>query len=168
MINTQPVTPTKVGGHCAESPNRSTRATHWATPLIGKPWRGGAAGPDAFDCWGLVRWVFERQHGIVMPPVVVGAIGGTTVDNVTAIKHAARVSGWHTVVGAPWPDDIVLMHGLKGRHVGLMVLANGRLGVLHANGYHGPVGPVGGVMFQPLAEVAEGGYGNFEFWRRVQ
>jgi cell wall-associated NlpC family hydrolase len=28
--------------------------------LIGKPWRKGARGPDAFDCWGLVLVLAER------------------------------------------------------------------------------------------------------------
>lgn len=30
--------------------------------LIGKPWRLGARGPDAYDCWGLVREILQRMH----------------------------------------------------------------------------------------------------------
>src|SRR6187399_3217256 len=30
--------------------------------LIGKPWRLGARGPDAYDCWGLVREVLQRMR----------------------------------------------------------------------------------------------------------
>lgn len=30
--------------------------------LIGKPWRLGARGPDAFDCWGLTREVLQRMR----------------------------------------------------------------------------------------------------------
>jgi cell wall-associated NlpC family hydrolase len=145
-----------------------TAMTHWAAGLIGAPWRAGASGPGAFDCWGLVRFVFEHRHGIVVPPVVLAVLGGTVVDNVAAIKHAARTSGWHAVEGPPQADDVVLMHGIKGRHVGLMVQANGQLGVLHANGYQSPAGPVGCVVFEPLAGASAGGYGDFEFWRRTR
>jgi cell wall-associated NlpC family hydrolase len=31
--------------------------------LIGKPFRDGGRGPEAYDCWGLVKEVF-RRHGI--------------------------------------------------------------------------------------------------------
>jgi cell wall-associated NlpC family hydrolase len=42
------------------------------SPLIGLPWRRNAAGPDAFDCWGLVtaveRDLFKRElPSIAMP-----------------------------------------------------------------------------------------------------
>jgi cell wall-associated NlpC family hydrolase len=39
-----------------------------AESRIGDPYVWGAAGPDAFDCSGLVQWSF-RQAGIVMPRV---------------------------------------------------------------------------------------------------
>ena len=36
--------------------------------LIGKPWRLGARGPDAYDCWGLVREVMQRMRpGLPLP-----------------------------------------------------------------------------------------------------
>ena len=30
------------------------------TRLIGLPWVAGARGPEAYDCWGLVRLVHQR------------------------------------------------------------------------------------------------------------
>lgn len=32
-----------------------------ATDLLGKPFRDGGRGPDAFDCWGLCVEVFRRE-----------------------------------------------------------------------------------------------------------
>jgi cell wall-associated NlpC family hydrolase len=39
-----------------------------ALSRVGKPYVWGAAGPDAFDCSGLVQWSM-RQAGLVMPRV---------------------------------------------------------------------------------------------------
>lgn len=136
--------------------------THWASPLIGKPWLSCAEGPDAFDCWGLVRWVFEHRHGVSMPRLALNR-----TDNVPALIAAASVSGWRPVSGPPAVDDIVLMRGRQGRHVGVMIFANGRLGVLHANGTNTPKGPKGQVVFQSLAGATADGYGDYEFWRRT-
>lgn len=38
-----------------------------ALALQGKPYRSGAKGPDAFDCSGLVYYVF-KQHRVLLPP----------------------------------------------------------------------------------------------------
>ena len=42
---------------------------HWTADYLGKPWRNGADGPDAFDCYGLVRAVYRDRYGIEMPVV---------------------------------------------------------------------------------------------------
>jgi cell wall-associated NlpC family hydrolase len=36
------------------------QALRWALSAIGKPYIWGAAGPDAFDCSGLVMWAYEH------------------------------------------------------------------------------------------------------------
>ena len=45
---------------------RITKVLDFARAQIGKPYRFGAAGPDAFDCSGLVRAAF-RQIGVTLP-----------------------------------------------------------------------------------------------------
>lgn len=131
---------------------------HWAAALIGKPYKRGAMGPDAYDCWGLVRWVFAQRYGILMPVV---NVGDDTLDNVAAIKRASEVSGWQPVADPTAADgDIVLMHGPEGRHVGVMVRADGLLRLLHCiDG--------AGVCYQPLADVQLAGFSGFVFWRRA-
>ena len=46
---------------------------HWAEDLIGRPWVAGGRGPDAFDCWGLVRWCWRKQFSIEVPEIPVDA-----------------------------------------------------------------------------------------------
>jgi cell wall-associated NlpC family hydrolase len=47
-------------------PNLSARVVQLALAQRGKPYVFGAAGPDAFDCSGLVQWAF-RQLGVTAP-----------------------------------------------------------------------------------------------------
>jgi cell wall-associated NlpC family hydrolase len=132
--------------------------SHWAAPLIGLSYRRGACGPDAFDCWGLVRHVFAVRWGIDMPVV---AVGDGSADNVAAIKRAAEVSGWAPVADHTAADgDIVLMQGVEGRHVGVMIRADGALRLLHCM-------EGAGVCTQSLAEAQMAGFMAFTFWRRT-
>lgn len=34
---------------------------------IGSPWKLGARGPKAFDCWGLVCFAYLRRFGVALP-----------------------------------------------------------------------------------------------------
>jgi len=124
---------------------------HWAKELIGQPHT-----PQR-NCWWLVRHVFRTQLGIEMPHVDVEQ--QDTPENVAAIKRASEASGWRPAAMPLQAWDIVLMQGPTGRHVGVMVEANGRLGLLHnVEGM--------GVCFHTLEEVGRLGYSRFEPWRR--
>jgi|GEM_PF-1693662 len=132
-------------------------AAHWAARFIGHPWT------PATDCWWLVREYFAQRHGIAMPHVDVRAC-----DNTEALRHAVRASGWVPAQGEPREDDVVVMSSpFHRRHVGVMVRADGRLGLLHNEGSDGARGPRGGVVFQTLADATSDGYGNFSVWRRA-
>lgn len=43
------------------------RKAVWAANYIGLPYRHNGRGPEAFDCWGLVRLVLQLQFGIEVP-----------------------------------------------------------------------------------------------------
>ena len=84
-----------------------------------------------------------------------------SVENVAAIKQVAIVSGWRPCADPmPCEHDIILMDGVDGRHVGVMVAANGALLVLHC------LDRVG-VCVQPLSDLSRMGFHGFEFWRRA-
>lgn len=129
---------------------------HWATCLIGLPWS------PQFNCWALVQQVFSERYGIAMPSVDLVHEG-----NVRAIKQAAEVSGWVRVEGPALDGDIVVMQGLRGRHVGVMIEIGFKLLLLHNRGHMTPRGPVGGVVAQTLDDVAHDGYQEFQYWRRA-
>lgn len=102
----------------------------WAAEQIGKPWAPDGEGPEAYSCWGLVRAAFRELYGIDMPSVVVDH---PEESQVRAIKQAARVSSFKPVVGARADGDIVLMWDHRRLHCGLVLRANGHLGVLHSS-----------------------------------
>lgn len=93
---------------------------------LGKPWSNGSDGPDAFDCWGLVRAVY-RQRGIVLPVVDVDA------HRALEVRHAMRdnMDGWN-LLGKPEDYCAVLMSAsLRPHHVGVWIPNDGG-GVLHS------------------------------------
>lgn len=106
----------------------------WVSEYVGKPWAPGADGPESFYCWGLVRHVFRTREGIELPLVAVGE-GEVDPSNVIAIKRAARLAGMRKLPAGerPKPMDIALLTGPGTLHIGVVVMANGRLSLLHAS-----------------------------------
>lgn len=73
---------------------------------IGKPYHYGDEGPNAFDCSGLMQWIFGK-NGIKLP------------------RTAAQQQQVATVVTKPVPGDLVF-YGSPAHHVALY-LGNGRM-----------------------------------------
>ena len=125
---------------------------HWATPLINKPYKSGACGPDAFDCIGLVRFYFAERHGIALPDYHL-------MDKTADLRAFVKATGWKRVQGIAQDDDVMLMENWLGRHVGVIVRTSEGLGLLHAEGSD----RLGSVKWQPLDTLAS--YRNKELWR---
>lgn len=68
---------------------------------LGKPYSYGAEGPGAFDCSGLIQWVYSHV-GITMP------------------RTAAAQQAATTPVSSPRPGDLVFW-GTPATHVGLVI-----------------------------------------------
>lgn len=69
---------------------------------LGRPYRWGAAGPRAFDCSGLIFWLYARA-GIRIPRTArqQGSVGLRVRSNpafgdVLLFRSKASPSGWHT------------------------------------------------------------------------
>ncbi|MDL4771193.1 MULTISPECIES: C40 family peptidase [Thermomonosporaceae] len=86
----------------AERQKLAKRALAYAQKKKGKPYRYGAAGPNAFDCSGLVQWSYKKA-GVTLPRV--------TTAQYKAVKN--KVS-WNKLA----PGDLVFFNG-KG-HVGMV------------------------------------------------
>lgn len=107
-------------------------ALHWSTRYLGRPWVSGASGPEAYDCWGLVRRVYAEICGRALAEAGLVAEDGPRARAVAFAIHPQRVL--FTPVDAPSPLDVVLM-GRRGAafHVGLAI-EDGLVLHAHENG----------------------------------
>ncbi len=133
--------------------------SHWIRDYVGKPWAPGANGPASFNCWGLVRHVFLTQRDVELPLVVVGEHDDVQPGNVAAIKHAAELTGFRPIGGEVLPRefDVVLFHSSAELHVGVVVIANRTLHVLHSS-------HAAGVKCEPWQHAIEGR--SYQLWRQ--
>jgi cell wall-associated NlpC family hydrolase len=76
----------------------------YASTLIGKPYRNAAKGPDAFDCSGLVYYVYKR-FDIGLP---------VSTDGLSRI-------GWEIGGDDVAAADLVLFRIKRNNHVGIMI-----------------------------------------------
>lgn len=77
----------------------SARVIHWAAKEKGKPYRYGANGPSAFDCAGLVQYVYKKAGK---------RIGRTSGD---------QLRGRHIPKDHKRPGDVlVFMNGGRAYH----------------------------------------------------
>ena len=89
-----------------------------AMRYLGKPWKAGGRGPDAFDCYGLCIDVYQNAIGIVQAP------------DFTAFDHGAEdSSNWRKII-KPSQFCVVLMRSCGQSHAGIWLSAD-RGGVLH-------------------------------------
>ena len=79
--------------------------------LIGKPYLAGGEGPDAFDCYGLARYVLRELYGVRLPET-----------RQAPIPRRA----WRRL--AEPVDGAVVLMGVTDTHIGVFVAG----GVLHA------------------------------------
>jgi cell wall-associated NlpC family hydrolase len=85
----------------------------YASTLIGKPYRNAAKGPDAFDCSGLVYYVYKRFD--IGLPISTDGLNRT---------------GWEIGADDVGAADLVLFRIKHDSHVGIMI---NRLEFIHAS-----------------------------------
>lgn len=124
--------------------------------LVGKPWEPCATGPDAFDCWGLVRYVYKHKLGILLPDLEVNPL--TDPLRVREIfRGGPALSAWTHI---PRPVDygiVVMAEGRAFCHVGLFLACDGGV-VLHTSQRTGCV-------VDKLAHLQRSVYQRFRFYR---
>lgn len=94
----------------------------WAGRYVGKPFAYGGRGPAEFDCWGLVKDVYDTELGVELPDY-----GEISADHLRAIVKAITIGhdgdSWMPVRD-PQEYDVCVMrlHGstLTG-HVGVLI-----------------------------------------------
>jgi cell wall-associated NlpC family hydrolase len=75
-----------------------------ARSLVGRPYRYGAAGPDAFDCSGFTSFVW-RAAGLNLPHTSAGQYGSVPRVPINSLQ----------------PGDLVFSGGSRVHHVGLYI-----------------------------------------------
>lgn len=134
-----------------------TTVTHWAIAYIGLPWEYGKEGPDSFDCWGFIRTVQRDRFGVDMPLVDVPQSWSQAHAMIEG--HDER-RNWERVA-VPREGDLVLM--ARNRlpvHIGIVITANGKLGVLHCMQHSG-------VVFNTMPSLVGCGWGALTYYRRA-
>ncbi|MGC4934936.1 C40 family peptidase [Gordonia sp. DT30] len=90
------------GGITAPVDTAAQKAVRAAESKIGAPYVYGAAGPNAFDCSGLVYWSYQ-QAGKTIPRDSYGQLGGGRAVNYADAQ----------------PGDVLIFNG--GSHAGLYI-----------------------------------------------
>lgn len=86
--------------------------------LIGKPFKDGARGPDAFDCWGLVM-VALRHYGYELPDYHISAFASAAIG--AEISSAQKT--WEEIT-EPVPGCVVVMRFGRSatiNHIGVYI-----------------------------------------------
>jgi cell wall-associated NlpC family hydrolase len=102
--------------------------------LIGRPYRIGATGPDAFDCYGLARYIQAKLYDVAMPELPFVA-ATTRVQAEVMLSHAER-DNWREIPEHEARDgDLVLMGNVIRRdfHLGTLVVPVTEGVVLHVD-----------------------------------
>lgn len=121
--------------------------------LIGLPWRSGAAGPDAYDCWGLAQAVQQKLFLRQLPDIKINAEDVRTVMREIATTRAR--DSWERV-DAPGHGRIVEMSsGRHPYHVGVYLDVDGG-GILHSQN-------PAGVCFDRIAALEAAGWRRFAY-----
>jgi cell wall-associated NlpC family hydrolase len=126
-----------------------------ATQYIGLPWKFGENGPDAYDCWGLLRHVMMFHFNTYMPEAPIGDAEGCAsmfTENV--------VSGNWVPIDKPEHGAGVLLRGGRLPHVGIYLDIDGG-GILHSlEGW--------GVIFSRPSSLNGIGFGRASYYRIIK
>lgn len=97
----------------ASVPQNRENIIQYASTLLGKPYKNAAKGPDAFDCSGLVYYVYKRfEIGLPM-----------STDGLNR-------TGWEIGADDVTSADLVLFRIKRENHVGIMI---NRVEFIHAS-----------------------------------
>lgn len=119
---------------------------------LGKPFKWGGRGSDAYDCWGLVLRVYELL-GRQVPRSLTWT--SNTPDGVMDELVAELTSSHWERTTTPQPGDILATGlGLGVHHVGVVT----PFGILHTVKKHGVV-----VASEPVMRKL--GYQHFEYYK---
>lgn len=91
----------------------------WIQKYVGLRFGDKGRGPDEFDCWGLVRWIYLHEFKILLPDYLSGYSTITEDSEVERTVLNGRDDGWIRV-DKPEPGAAVLFNVYgKPIHIGI-------------------------------------------------
>lgn len=125
-----------------------------ARKYIGLPWVAGGRGPEAYDCWGLLKHCRDTYFDVGLPDAPIG-------DEAACRQLFATKSerGDWTPVAIPEHGDPALLRGGRSPHVGIYLDIDGG-GILHSLEGHG-------IIFTYVARLRSLGFGRTTFYRVI-
>jgi cell wall-associated NlpC family hydrolase len=128
----------------------------WLLPLLGKPWKAYASGPDAFDCRTIVNAVFQELYGF--DPGLPMEAEPNNADVFEAEYARLYKSGnWERLTAPEHGAIVLLAQGAKLRHMGIWLSVNGGR-LLHCSENKG-------VTLEPSTALSD--YHRVEFYKHV-
>lgn len=107
---------------------------HWAFDYIGKKWKIGGRGPEEFDCWGLVFFVYKTHLNIELPEYP-GIDANDKLKVTRMITNGSGLQSWKILPDNMWDEFSVIAMSKRSKvfhHVGLYTKADGGL-IIHAS-----------------------------------
>jgi cell wall-associated NlpC family hydrolase len=106
---------------------------HWAVKYIGLKYRDAGRGPDVFDCWGLVVWIYGNEFRLELPSFPNVSMLLSAPEKISEVVKQTVNSDWIRIES---PEDgcaVALGQFGQGRvhHVGVYASADGGK-VLHS------------------------------------
>lgn len=95
---------------------------HQLFSVLGKNYEPGAYGPDSFDCWGLVWFVYSNFFGIELPKYQ--GFHDSVKKRARVINGAIESKTW--ITSDEFEEGNIIVFGRRGinEHVGMMVKRN--------------------------------------------
>lgn len=131
--------------------------TEWVIDVLGKPWVAGTAGPDEFDCWGLLCWYYDTKLGIQIDHY---GKSMNPKDMMSVCRFAFSEAGsprWARVSKPEHGDAVAMSQNRRISHVGIYLDIDGGK-ILHSRDHIG-------VMLQSTHQLRASGINTILYYR---
>jgi cell wall-associated NlpC family hydrolase len=97
-----------------------TMLPSWIPKYVGLPFKSCGRDEEGYDCWGLVKLIYERERGVLLPDYLLY----DSVSNLDQVEHTVDViksEDWVKVERETFLDVILFRCFGRPTHVGLVL-----------------------------------------------
>ena len=92
--------------------------SHWSLKYMRAGYKLGADGPEDYDCWNFVRWIWRDHYGIDMPAL---PTPGDMTEQLRLFATNVSELGWKQVAEPKNGDGVLFVRAKAGIHVGIYI-----------------------------------------------